>query len=60
MVAKKKPGPKPDNPLDTMVRVRMDKITLEELDNSAKELCTTRSDVIRKGIHRIYSDLKEK
>ncbi|RRJ67490.1 ribbon-helix-helix protein, CopG family [Paenibacillus macerans] len=59
MVAKKKPGPKTDNPMDTMLRVRVDKITLEKLDNSAKELNTSRSEIIRKGIHRIHDDLKK-
>ncbi|WP_430114275.1 ribbon-helix-helix protein, CopG family [Paenibacillus macerans] len=59
MVAKKKPGPKTDNPMDTMLRVRVDKITLEKLDNSAKELNTSRSEIIRKGIHKIHDDLKK-
>ncbi|MED4955940.1 ribbon-helix-helix protein, CopG family [Paenibacillus macerans] len=59
LVAKKKPGPKTDNPMDTMLRVRVDKITLEKLDNSAKELNTSRSEIIRKGIHKIHDDLKK-
>ncbi|MGG1937697.1 ribbon-helix-helix protein, CopG family [Paenibacillus macerans] len=59
MVAKKKPGPKTDNPMDTMLRVRVDKITLEKLDDSAKELNTSRSEIIRKGIHKIHDDLKK-
>jgi len=60
LVAKKKPGPHPDNPMDTMLRVRVDKITLEKLDNSAKKLNTNRSDIIRRGIHRIDDDLSKK
>lgn len=59
LVAKKKPGPKTDHPMDTMLRVRVDKITLEKLEDSAKELNTSRSEVIRKGIHRIHDDLKK-
>ncbi|WP_068784473.1 ribbon-helix-helix protein, CopG family [Paenibacillus phocaensis] len=59
MVAKKKPGPKTDNPMDTMLRVRVDKMTLEKLDDSAKELNTSRSEVIRRGIHRIHDDLNK-
>ncbi|MBS5913770.1 CopG family transcriptional regulator [Paenibacillus macerans] len=59
MVAKKKPGPKTDNPMDTMLRVRVDKITLEKLDDSAKELNTSRSEIIQKGIHKIHDDLKK-
>lgn len=60
MVAKKKPGPHPENPKDTMLRVRVDKLTLEKLDESAKELKTTRSDVIRKGIDFVSESLRKK
>ncbi len=59
MVAKRKPGPHPENPKDSMVRVRMDKITLEKLYESAEKLNTTRSDIIRKGIERIHDDLEK-
>ncbi len=59
MVAKKKPGPRPENPKDTMLRVRVDKITLDQLDESAKKLNTSRSEVIRKGIHKVHDDLKK-
>jgi hypothetical protein len=55
LVARKKPGPKPENPKDTMLRVRVDKITLDKLDDTAKKLATTRSEVIRKGIDMIHS-----
>jgi len=59
LVAKKKPGPRPENPKDTMLRVRVDKITLDQLDESAKKLNTSRSEVIRKGIHKVHDDLKK-
>lgn len=59
LVAKRKPGPKTDKPMDTMLRVRVDKTTLDKLDDSAKELNTSRSEVIRKGIHKIHDDLKK-
>lgn len=59
MVAKRKPGPKTDNPMDTMLRVRVDKVTLEKLEDSAKLLNTSRSEVIRKGIHKIHEGLKK-
>lgn len=58
MVAKKKPGPNPENPKDTMLRVRVDKITLEKLDNSAKILNTTRSEVVRQGINLMDEKLR--
>lgn len=59
MIARKKPGPKPENPKDTMLRVRVDKNTLSRLDESAEELGTTRSDIIRKGIDVIHGSLKK-
>lgn len=60
MATKKKPGPKPENPKDTMLRVRVDKNTLNELDASAKCLSTTRSQVVRQGIHTIFKGLDKK
>lgn len=60
MVAKKKPGPKPEHPKDTMLRLRVDKITLEKLDNSVKKLNSNRSEVIRQGIGLIDEKLQEK
>ncbi len=60
MVAKKKPGPNPENPKDTMIRVRVDKITLEKLDNSVKVLNSNRSEIIRRGIDLINESLSKK
>lgn len=57
MTIKKKPGRHPEFPMDTMIRVRMNQIVLHELDTCAKAWNTTRSDVIRRGIHRLYDDL---
>lgn len=47
-----------DNPKDTMLRVRVDKETLEKLDNCAQKLNTSRSDAVRKSIHKMNDDLK--
>ncbi len=60
LVAKKKPGPNPENPKDTMLRVRVDKITLGKLDNSVKKLNSTRSEVIRQGIDLMDEKLRNK
>lgn len=60
MVAKKKPGPNPEYPKDTMLRVRVDKITLEKLDCSVKKLNSTRSEVIRQGIDLMDKELQKK
>ncbi|MCL2462535.1 MAG: ribbon-helix-helix domain-containing protein [Defluviitaleaceae bacterium] len=50
MAAKKKPGPHPENPKDTMLRIRVDKITLKKLDNTAEKTNSNRSEVVRQGI----------
>lgn len=48
-----------DNPKDTMIRVRMDKATVAKLDECAEALDTTRSEVIRKGIDKVYDEIKK-
>lgn len=51
--------PKSENPKDTMIRVRMDKETVEQLDRCAEALESTRSEVIRMGIKRIEAEIKK-
>ena len=58
-VAAKKLGRPTDNPKDTVIRARVDNTTLKELDESVKELNTSRSDIIRMGIHKIYEGLQK-
>ena len=60
LATKKKPGPNPENPKDTMLRVRVDKITLDRLDRSVKKLNSTRSEVIRQGIDLMDEKLQKK
>ena len=48
-----------DNPKDTMVRVRMDKETVEKLDYLVTEQNSDRSKVIRQGIEIQYENLKK-
>lgn len=46
--------PKSDNRKDTMLRVRMDKETVEKLDYLAEKHGSDRSKVIRRGIEIQY------
>lgn len=48
-----------DNPKDFMLRVRLDKQTLEKLDSVCLEENTSRSDVVRKGIDEQYQKIKK-
>jgi len=59
MSSKKMGRPLSDNPKSELIRVRADQAILNKLDSCAEKLNTTRSDVIRKGIERIYDDLQK-
>lgn len=54
MAAMKKGTKLTDTPKDYMLRVRMDKETLEQLDECCKRGNITRSEVVRKGIREQY------
>ena len=58
-MSKKKMGRPTEKPMDTMLRVRVDKETLEKLDDSAQILRTSRSDIVRKSIHKMNEDLRK-
>lgn len=52
---------RPTNSLkDSMIRVRMDKETVEKLDKCVQAHHSNRSEIIRKGIEVAYNDLEEK
>lgn len=57
MNATKKMGRPTTSPKNTMVRVRMDDKTLQKMDECAKKLNTSRSEVIRLGIKELYPKL---
>ena len=60
IVAPKKAGrPPSDNPKDKTLRVRVDDHTLEKIDQCTQALHTTRSDIVRQGIDKVYDDLKK-
>lgn len=48
--------PKSDNPKDTMLRVRLDAAYCEKLDECAKRLNITKSEVVRKGIDLVAKE----
>ncbi|HBE9110336.1 TPA: ribbon-helix-helix protein, CopG family [Clostridioides difficile] len=55
----KKMGRPTENIKDTMIRVRADKDTIDKLDECVNLLDSNRSEIIRKGIDKIYNDLKK-
>lgn len=48
-----------ENPKDYMLRVRMDKQTLQQLDECCEAENLSRSEVVRKGIQEQHSKLKK-
>ena len=59
-MAQKKIGrPKSENPLKDRIFVLVSKETQQQLKECMNILGTTKSDVVRKGIKRIYDDLKK-
>ncbi len=51
--------PKSINPKSVQLTVRLDKETLEKLDACAKSLEETRVQIIRRGIERVFLELKK-
>ena len=48
-----------DKPKDTMFRVRLDEETVEKLEECAKQLDTSKSNVVRIGIEKVYAETKK-
>lgn len=51
--------PVSDNPKDYMLRVRMDKETLQQLDECCEAEQLTRSEIVRRGIKEQHSRIKK-
>ncbi len=51
--------PKSENPKGDFVGVRLDRQTVEKLDEVVKLKKSNRSEIIREGIELIYSDTKK-
>lgn len=51
--------PASDNPKDYMLRVRMDRETLDQLDKCCKAEKVSRSEIVRRGIKEQYDKTKK-
>lgn len=51
--------PKSENPKDIMIRVRMDEDTVKMLDECADSLKSSRSEIIRAGVKKVYLGIKK-
>ena len=59
-MATKKIGRPTDSPKDYMLRVRMDKTTLEKLDTCCAAKNLSRSEIVRNGICEQFTKLNKK
>lgn len=48
-----------DKPKDTMFRVRLDAETIDKLNKCAEALHTSKSEVVRKGIEKVYTETQK-
>lgn len=51
--------PKSENPKATQITVRLDADTLKKLDESAEYHKVTRVQIIRRGIEKVFSEIKK-
>ena len=52
--------PKSENPKDTVIRVRLDKETVEDLKECTETLQMNTSAIVRKGISLVKSQIQKK
>jgi predicted transcriptional regulator len=59
MSSKKMGRPPSDKPKSKTIEIRVDEETMSKLDASAEKLNTSRSEIVRKGIEKVYDDLQK-
>lgn len=56
----KKMGRPTDNPKNIVLKVYFDEETAKKLDECIEDLEVSKSEVVRRGIHKVHDDLKKK
>ncbi|WP_375533122.1 ribbon-helix-helix domain-containing protein [Paenibacillus terreus] len=51
--------PPSDNPKSEKIEIRVNQEIMSKLDAAARKLNTTRSDIVRKGIEKVYDELQK-
>ena len=59
MSSKKMGRPPSDKPKGKTIEIRVDQQIMSKLDASAEKLNTTRSDIVRRGIEKVYDELQK-
>ncbi|MCL2827939.1 MAG: CopG family transcriptional regulator [Oscillospiraceae bacterium] len=55
----KKMGRPTDNPKNVSIKFKADDETVRKLQESSEELNVSKAEVLRKGVHKVYDDLKK-
>ena len=58
-MAVKKLGRPTDSPKDITIKIRFDKDTSEKLEKCSEKLEISRAEVVRRGVHKMYDDIKK-
>ena len=56
----KKMGRPTDNPKNVSIKLKADDETVQKLKECSKELAVSQAEILRRGVHRIHDDLKQK
>ena len=59
-MANKKMGRPTDAPKNKTIKFRIDDETDKQLERCSKELKISKSEVLRKGVNKVYQDLNKK
>lgn len=49
-----------DNPKNTSIKLKADDETVQKLIECSEKLQVSRAEVLRRGVHMVYDDLKQK
>jgi len=49
-----------DNPKDTALKAYLDKETVKKLDDCVQKLSVSKSEILRRGVHKVHDDLNKK
>lgn len=60
LLGSKKMGRPTDNPKDISLKVHLDQGTAQKLEECTQALGVSKAEVIRRGVHKVHDDLKEK
>lgn len=58
-MGEKKLGRPTDNPKDIILKIRLDTITSQKLEECSVEMKLSKAEIVRQGINKMHDDLKK-